>query len=200
MRSRIRWTAQRWHAAPWKTSPRARTRPGRASETTSSAPETPRPRAFLGKASREPCDSVSTASTPRARLRPPASRPMAATTAVDATRPSRRRFTQAAPSQAQGKGEQPRGLPHSSPASASRLGAMALAWSFESLDTPIFSATRRALRVLAPVAHVSAAAATRARSTRRQRSIASPGKKLPVRSLGMRGVSVPAQVASALSR
>ena len=77
---------------------------------------------------------------------------------------------------------------------------MALAWSFESLDTPIFSATRRALRVLAPVAHVSAAAATRARSTRRQRSIASPGKKLPVRSLGMRGVSVPAQVASALSR
>lgn len=43
---------------------------------------------------------------------------------------------------------------------------MALAWSFESLDTPIFSATRRALRVLAPVAHVSATAATRARPTR----------------------------------
>ena len=77
---------------------------------------------------------------------------------------------------------------------------MALVWSFESLDTPIFSATRRTLRVLAPVAHVSATAATRARPTRRWRSIASSGKKLPVRSLGMRGVSVPAQVASALSR
>ncbi len=62
---------------------------------------------------------------------------------------------------------------------------MAPAWSFEGLDTPIFSATRRALRVLAPVAHVSAAAATRARPTRRWRSIASSGKKLPVRSLGM---------------
>ena len=35
MQSRMRWTAQRRHAAPWKTSPSAWTSPGWASETTS---------------------------------------------------------------------------------------------------------------------------------------------------------------------
>lgn len=50
--------------------------------------------------------------------------------------------------------------------SASRLEAIALTWSFESLETPIFSATLRTLRVLVPVAYISATAATRARSTR----------------------------------
>lgn len=50
--------------------------------------------------------------------------------------------------------------------SASRLEAMALTWSFESLETPIFSATLCALRVLVPVAYISATAATSARSTR----------------------------------
>ena len=44
---------------------------------------------------------------------------------------------------------------------------MALTWSFESLETPIFSATLCTLRVLVPVAYISATAATRARSTRR---------------------------------
>lgn len=39
---------------------------------------------------------------------------------------------------------------------------MALTRSFESLDTPIFSATRCTLRVLVPVAYISATAATRA--------------------------------------
>lgn len=48
----------------------------------------------------------------------------------------------------------------------SRLEAMALTWSFESLPTPIFSATLRTLRVLVPVAYISATAATRAQSTR----------------------------------
>jgi hypothetical protein len=43
---------------------------------------------------------------------------------------------------------------------------MALTWSFESLETPIFSATLCTLRVLVPVAYISATAATRARSTR----------------------------------
>lgn len=76
----------------------------------------------------------------------------------------------------------------------SRLEAMALTWSFESLETPIFSATLCTLRVLVPVAYISATAATRARSTRRWRSITSSGKKLPERSFGMRSVSVPAQV------
>lgn len=46
---------------------------------------------------------------------------------------------------------------------------MALTWSFESLETPIFSATLCTLRVLVPVAYISATAATRARSTRRWR-------------------------------
>ena len=41
---------------------------------------------------------------------------------------------------------------------------------------------------------------SRRKPKQRHCSIASPGKKLPVRSLGMRGVSVPTQVASALSR
>ena len=78
--------------------------------------------------------------------------------------------------------------------SASRLEAMALTWSFESLETPIFSATLCTLRVLVPVAYISATAATRARSTRRWRPSTSSGKKLPERSLGMRSVSVPTQV------
>lgn len=80
------------------------------------------------------------------------------------------------------------------PRCLSRLEAMALTWSFESLETPIFSATLCTLRVLVPVAYISATAATRARSTRRWRSITSSGKKLPERSFGMRSVSVPAQV------
>ena len=58
----------------------------------------------------------------------------------------------------------------------------------------IFSATLCTLRVLVPVAYISATAATRARSTRRWRSITSSGKKLPERSFGMRSVSVPAHV------
>ena len=77
MQSRMRWTAQRCHAAPWKTSAAAATRPACASETTSSTPETPRSRIFLRNASHESHDSVSTASTPRTRLQPPASQPMA---------------------------------------------------------------------------------------------------------------------------
>lgn len=36
-----------------------------------------------------------------------------------------------------------------------RLEAIALTWSMESLDTPIFSATLCALRVLAPAAYIS---------------------------------------------
>ncbi len=35
-----------------------------------------------------------------------------------------------------------------------RLEAIALTWSMESLDTPIFSATLCALRVLAPAAYI----------------------------------------------
>lgn len=42
-----------------------------------------------------------------------------------------------------------------------RLEAIALTWSMESLDTPIFSATLCALRVLAPAAYISTMAATR---------------------------------------
>ncbi len=44
--------------------------------------------------------------------------------------------------------------------------------------------------VLVPLAHISATAVTRARFTRRWRSITSFGKKLTKRSLGMRFVSV----------
>lgn len=43
---------------------------------------------------------------------------------------------------------------------------MALTWSFESLETPIYSATRCTLRVLVPVAYISATAVNRARSAR----------------------------------
>lgn len=75
-----------------------------------------------------------------------------------------------------------------------------LTWSFESLETPIFSATPCTLRAQVPVAYISATAATRARPTRRWRSSTSSGKKLPERSLGMRSVSVPTQVASDLPR
>ena len=84
--------------------------------------------------------------------------------------------------------------------SASKLEAMALTWSFESLETPIFSAALCTLRALAPVAYISATAATRARSTRRWRPSTPSEKKLPERSLGMRGVSVPTQAARPRSR
>ena len=53
MQSRMRWTAQRCHAAPWKTSPSARTSPGWASETTSRTPAAPRERIARRKASHE---------------------------------------------------------------------------------------------------------------------------------------------------
>lgn len=56
------------------------------------------------------------------------------------------------------------------------------------------------LLALVPVAYISATAATRARSARRWRSITPSGKRLPERSLGMRSVSGPTQVASDLSR
>lgn len=69
----------------------------------------------------------------------------------------------------------------------------------EPLD-PIASATLRAFRVLVPVAHISATAATSARSTRRQRSRTSSGKKLPERSFGMRSASVPTHVTGLRSR
>ena len=39
---------------------------------------------------------------------------------------------------------------------------MALTWSFESLETPIFSVTLFTLRALVPVVYISTAAATRA--------------------------------------
>ncbi len=56
---------------------------------------TPAPQSwiFLRKASHESYDSVSTTSKPRTRPRPPASQPMAVTTAVEATRPLRRNLT-----------------------------------------------------------------------------------------------------------
>ena len=54
----------------------------------------------------------------------------------------------------------------SSATSASRSFAMALTWSFDSLDIPSFSAMRCTLRVEAPVAYISATADTTARSTR----------------------------------
>lgn len=52
----------------------------------------------------------------------------------------------------------------------------------ESLDTPIFSATLCALRVLAPPAYISTTAGTRAQPTNWHRSITSSGKKLSERS------------------
>lgn len=48
---------------------------------------------------------------------------------------------------------------------ASKLRAMALTWSFESLETPTFSATICTLRVLGPVAYISATAAITAFTT-----------------------------------
>ena len=53
MQSRMRCTTQRCQAAPWKTSPSARTRPGWASETTSLTPRTPLDLTALRKASHE---------------------------------------------------------------------------------------------------------------------------------------------------
>ena len=43
---------------------------------------------------------------------------------------------------------------------------MALTWSFESLATPIFSATLATFLVLVPVAYISATQPASARSTR----------------------------------
>ena len=59
-----------------------------------------------------------------------------------------------------------RSRPRSSAASASRLDAMALTWSLDSLSMPIAAATLATLRVLVPVAYISLTAATTARSTR----------------------------------
>ena len=73
---------------------------------------------------------------------------------------------------------------------------MALTWSFDSLDTPILSATLWTLRVLVPVAYISATAAARARSTRWYLVMTSSGKKLPERSLGTLSESSPTQVLS----
>ena len=53
MQSRIRCTAQRCQAAPWKTSPTALTRPPWASDTTSSVPVAPRSRSFRRKPSHD---------------------------------------------------------------------------------------------------------------------------------------------------
>ena len=79
--------------------------------------------------------------------------------------------------------------------SALRLEAIALAWSIESHETPIFSATLCASRVLSPATYISTTAATRAQPTHWHRSITPSGKKLSGRSFGMRGVSVLTQVA-----
>lgn len=54
----------------------------------------------------------------------------------------------------------------SSATSASRSFAIALTWSFDSLDIPSLSAMRCTLRVEVPVAYISATAGTTARSAR----------------------------------
>ena len=58
---------------------------------------------------------------------------------------------------------------------------MALTWSFDSRSMPIAAATSCTFLVLVPVAHVSPAAAPW------KRPVASSGKRLPVRSLGIPG-------------
>ena len=67
---------QRCHAAPWKTSTIAATRPLWASETTSGTPETPRPQICRRKPSHKSWDSVSTADRHSTRRQPP-SQPIA---------------------------------------------------------------------------------------------------------------------------
>lgn len=62
----------------------------------------------------------------------------------------------------------------------------------ESFDTPQL---KQILRALVPVAHISATTATRALSLHQWRSSTSPGKMLPERSFGMRGVSILTQMA-----
>lgn len=64
-----------------------------------------------------------------------------------------------------GTGEPPSGLAHRSSMSASKLRVMAPIWSFESLETPTFSATICTLRLLVPVAYISATAAITAFTT-----------------------------------
>lgn len=63
-------------------------------------------------------------------------------------------------------GEPSSGLPHSSSMSASKPETMTLTGSLESLETAVYSATHCILQMLAPVAYISAMAATRARSKR----------------------------------
>ena len=97
-------------------------------------------------------------------------------------------------------GRSPSGLVESSSTSESRLAQMALTWSLDILSMPMAAAALCTFLVLVPVAYTSATAATTARSTRRWRSSTSSGKKLPKRSLGTPGVSVPTHVVSVRSR
>lgn len=76
---------------------------------------------------------------------------------------------------------------------------MALTRSLDILSMPMAAATLCTFLVLVPVAHVSATAATTARSTRRWRSSTSSGKKPPERSFGGPGVSVPTRVTGTLT-
>lgn len=80
--------------------------------------------------------------------------------------------------------------------SASRSLAIALTWSFDSPPMPILRATLWTSRVPAPVAHISAVAATNALPALWQRVRTSSGNKLPRLSFGTPGVSVPTQVSS----
>lgn len=73
---------------------------------------------------------------------------------------------------------------------------MAPAWSLDILPTPMADATLWTFLVLAPVAHVSATAATTARPERRWRSSTSSGRKPPGHSLGTPGAGVPTHVVS----
>ena len=125
---------------------------------------------------------------------------MAVTTAVEVARRSRLRLTQVASTHGHGVREGPRGLATSSSTSESRCSHMAPAWSLESLSMPVAAATLCTLRVLVPVAHVSLTAATIALPTLWWRAITSSGKKLPARSFGILGVSVPTPVTRLRSR
>ncbi len=131
-------------------------------------------------------------------LQPSASHPMAVTMAVEETCPSLPRFTHAAPGQRWGIARSPRGLAGSSPTSASRLLAMLLAWSFESLPVPILPAILWTFLVLVPVPCISATAAMSALPVLWQRSRMSSGKKLPRLNLGILRSRVPTQVLSFL--
>lgn len=64
-----------------------------ALEVTSCTPWTPRPLMRRRKPSHESYDSVSTTDSPSTRRQPPSSQPIAVTTAVEATRPSRLHLT-----------------------------------------------------------------------------------------------------------